>query len=116
MKTLRKLTIRNLYSLVLAAALMGTGGNLFGAVVFSEDFNDNDISDWTIGSERFDHPFGTPDILFDPVAAGGAVKFYALCFCFRPPFRWLSSSLPKNIHPPHRAYNPHYDIFPPPPS
>jgi hypothetical protein len=109
MKTLRKLTIRNFYSLVLAAALIGTGGNLFGAVVFSEDFNDNDISDWTIGSERFDHPFGTPDILFDPVAAGGVVTFHAIGSCFSPPFDGLASTLTKTITLPNGTYTLSYD-------
>jgi len=104
MKTLK---IRNLRSIVLAAALLGTAGRLFGQVVFTEDFNDNDISDWTAGSENLDNP---GDNLFVPVVVGGAVQLQAHASCFTDPFSGLGSTLTKTINLPNGAYNLSYDV------
>jgi len=107
MKTLQ---IRNLRSIVLAAALVGTAGNLFGQVVFTEDFNDNDISDWTAGSENLDNFGGTPDVLFPPVVVGGAVQLEAKASCFSDPFDGLASTLTKTINLPNGSYTLSYDV------
>src|SRR6266508_3081662 len=45
--------------------------SLFGQIVFTEDFNDNDISDWTAGSERLNNFNPPADTVFTPVATGG---------------------------------------------
>src|SRR6266542_2552123 len=104
MKTLQ---IRNLRSILLAAALLGTAGSLFGQVVFTEDFNDNDISDWTAGSINLDNP---GDVLFPPSAAGGAVTLRAQASCFTDPFSGLGSTLTKTIALPNGAYTLSYDV------
>ena len=51
-----------------AIAVMISGG-AHGAVVFQENFNDNDISDWTVGSLYYWEPGG------DPYVSGGV--YYA---------------------------------------
>ena len=87
MKTLR---IRNLRSFVLAAALMGTADSLFGQVVFTENFDDEDISDWTAGDENLDNP---GDTVFPPSAVGGQLTLHARASCFTFPFSaWLRHS------------------------
>src|SRR6266496_3528780 len=93
--------VRNLRSFVLAAALLGTADSVFGQVVFTEDFNDGDISDWTAGFENFD---GAPDILFAPLATGGAVQLEAKASCFSEPFDGLASTLTKTISLPNGTY------------
>src|SRR6267154_2032067 len=94
-RPMKTLPIRNLRSIVLAAALMGKASSLFGVVpVFTEDFNDNDISDWTAGSENLDNP---GDVLFPPVVVGGAVQLEAKASCFTDPFSGLGSTLTKTI-------------------
>jgi len=104
MKTLQ---IRNIRSFVLAAALVGTAGNLFGQVVFTEDFNDNDIADWTAGSINLDNP---GDVLSPPSAAGGQVTLRAHASCFTDPFSGLGETLTKTITLPNGAYNLSYDV------
>lgn len=89
--------IRGLRSFLLASALVGAAGHVSGQVVYSEDFDDGDISDWTAGSERFDHPFGTPDVIYAPVAVGGAVQLHAKGSCFSAPFSGLAATLSKTI-------------------
>src|SRR6185503_13083411 len=91
MKTLQ---IRNLRSILLAAGLLGTAGSLFGQVVFTEDFNDNDISDWTAGCERV-NSFG--DSCSTPVTVGGAVQLNAHGSCRQDPFDGAASTLTKTI-------------------
>jgi len=92
---------------VLAAALVGTAGNLFGQVVFTEDFNDNDIADWTAGSINLDNP---GDVLSPPSAAGGQVTLRAHASCFTDPFSGLGETLTKTINLPNGAYNLSYDV------
>src|ERR1044071_8915241 len=104
---MKTLPIRNLRSIVLAAALLGTAGRLFGQVVFTEDFNDNDISDWTVGSENLDNG---GDVLFPPSAAGGAVTLRAQASCFSFPFSGLGETLTKTIALPNGAYTLSYDV------
>jgi len=104
---MKTLPIRNLRSIVLAAALLGTSGRLFGQVVFTEDFNDNDISDWTVGSENLDNP---GDVLFPPSAAGGAVTLRAQASCFTEPFSGLGETLTKTIALPNGDYILSYDV------
>jgi len=107
MKTLH---VRNLRNFLLAAALLGTAGSVFGQVVFTEDFNDNDISDWTVGSENLDNFGSSPDILFPPVAAGGVVQLEAKASCFSEPFSGLASTLTKTISLPNGTYILSYDV------
>ena len=102
--------IRNLRSFLLAAALMGTAGRLFAQVVFTENFNDGDISDWTAGSERDNNSGGTPDIVFAPVAVGGEVHLHAKGSCFGPDFDGVASTLAKTIPLPNGAYTLSYDV------
>jgi hypothetical protein len=85
--------------------------SLFGQTVFTEDFNDNEISDWTAGSERNNHPFGTfPDIVFTPVAAGGMVQLQARGSCRSAPFDGVASTLAKTISLPNGTYILSYDV------
>src|ERR1041385_2319524 len=102
--------IRNLHSLVLSVALMGTAGSGFSQVVFTEDFNDGDISDWTAGSENLDNFNGTPDILFPPVVVGGAVQLEAKASCFSDPFSGLGATLTKTISRANGTYILSYDV------
>ena len=90
---MKTLPIRNLRSIVLAAALLGTAGRLFGQV-FTEDFDDNDISDWTAGCERV-NSFG--DSCSTPVTVSGAVQLNARGSCREDPFDGVASTLTKTI-------------------
>src|SRR6266545_4419939 len=107
---MKTLWIRNLRSLVLAAALMGSAGSLFGQTVFTEDFDDNDISDWTAGSERNNNAGGTPDIVFAPEAVAGEVHLHAEGSCFGPDFDGVASTLTKTISLANGSYSLSYDI------
>src|SRR5262245_39195731 len=104
---MKPLPIRNLRSIVLAAALLGTADRLFGQVVFTEDFNDNDISDWTAGSENLDNG---DDVLFPPSAAGGTVTLRAHASCASDPFTGLGETLTKTITLPNGTYALGYDV------
>jgi len=102
-------------SFIISSVMLGclalAASSLFGAVVFSEDFNDNDISDWTAGSERLDNntpPY--PDQLFPPVAAGGVVTLHPIGSCFFAPFDGLASTLTKTITLPNGTYTLSYDV------
>ena len=105
---MKTLWIRNLRSIVLAAALLGTANHLFGVtVVFTEDFNDGDLSDWTAGAENLDNP---GDNLFPPVVVGGAVQLEAHASCFSEPFSGLGATLSKTISLPNGSYTISYDV------
>ena len=104
MKTLQ---IRNIRSFVLAAALLGTGSLSAVVPVFTEDFSDNDISDWTAGCERVNSVSGDPaidDFCSAPVAAGGVVQLGAHGSCFQDPFDGVASTLTKTINLPNGTY------------
>ena len=104
MKTLR---IRNLRSFVLAAALMGTADSLFGQVVFTENFDDEDISDWTAGDENLDNP---GDTVFPPSAVGGQLTLHARASCFTFPFSGVASTLKKTIPLANGTYSLSYTV------
>src|SRR5688572_28740475 len=113
MKAMKTLRIGNLRSIVLAAALLGTAGSLFGQVVFTEDFNDNDISDWAAGCERVNSLSGDPsidDFCSAPVAAGGVVQLSAHGSCFQDPFDGVASTLTKTINLANGTYILSYDV------
>jgi len=101
-------------SFIISSIMLGclalAASSLFGAVVFSEDFNDNDISDWTAGSERFDNFICDPDQLFPPSAATGAVALHPIGSCLCPPFDGLASTLTKTITLPNGTYTLSYDV------
>ncbi len=84
--------------------------SLFGQTVFTEDFNDNDISDWTAGSERLNNFNPPADTVFTPVAAGGMVQLRARGSCFSDPFDGVASTLAKTISLPNGTYILSYDV------
>src|ERR1043166_5458836 len=107
-RPMKTLPIGNLRSIMLAAALLGTASRVFGVtVVFTEDFNDGDISDWTAGAENLDNP---DDNVFPPVVVGGAVQLQAHASCFSEPFSGLGATLSKTITLPNGSYTISYDV------
>ena len=99
--------IRNLRSFLLAAALMGTAGRLFAQVVFTENFDDEDISDWTAGDENLDNP---GDTVFPPSAVGGQLTLHAQASCFTSPFSGVASTLKKTIPLANGTYSLSYTV------
>ena len=86
-----KLNINNLRSAFVAAAPLAASSNGIGQVlVFTEDFDDGDFSDWTFACERNNNPFG--DECYPPEAVGGAVQLHAKGSCFSPPFDGIAAT------------------------
>jgi hypothetical protein len=81
--------------------------SLFGQIVFTEDFNDNDITDWTAGCERVN---SGGDFCSTPVAAGGVVTLNAHGSCRQSPFDGVASTLSKTISLPNGTYNLSYEV------
>jgi hypothetical protein len=93
-------------SITLGCLALAASG-LFGQIVFTEDFNDNDISDWTAGCERVN---SGGDFCSAPVAAGGVVQLNAHGSCRQSPFDGVASTLAKTISLPNGTYNLSYDV------